>query len=346
MGSIDCTSIQFTNYKIPSIDKDNQSVIFPDCDIPVSISPSTLPINVVGETYDYNDNKGDLRTGYLYIITIGNNDFRLFICSKINLKCECSDISFLNQNVQGVVVEKPLRGNIPNTDLLSYIVDITISGYQYILYLPAFKDLCNNITTTYRYIILNLKKSLRSSFGANTTGPNPLRLSMKTLCRTDVPRIDISGQTLIDGSDVGNVIFTISDKYYYYDNTPIKLDNKKCDLECIPINQIKTTIFDKKCPKMVDVFIGKGKFLYHKVDNIWKTSNLAVDLPTFYENIILYGMVRYILSKILYGNFNINYLLKRYYEQFLSDLKKSRFCNFLEFFIDPTNRELFEYFKY
>jgi len=39
-----------------------------------------------------------------------------------------------------------------------------------------------------------------------------------------VPKISISGQTLLDGSDVGQMIFTITDKFSYYDNEPVKLD--------------------------------------------------------------------------------------------------------------------------
>jgi hypothetical protein len=97
---------------------------------------------------------------------------------------------------------------------------------------------------------------------------------------------------------------------------------------------------------MVSVFIGQEEFLYTKVESLWITLNITnPNLPIFYDNIIRYGMVRYILSKILYGNFNINYLLRKYYKQFLIDLGKSRFCNFLQFFKNPVNSELFKYFK-
>ena len=83
-----------------------------------------------------------------------------------------------------------------------------------------------------------------------------------------VPRIDISIQTLIDGSDVGEIIFVISDKFTYYSNNPIELNVKICTIDCIPVENLKETIFKKECPKMVSVFIGEGEFLYTKVENI------------------------------------------------------------------------------
>lgn len=65
-------------------------------------------------------------------------------------------------------------------------------------------------------------------------------------------------------------------------------------------------------------------------------------------------MTRYILSRILYGNFDINYLLEIKYKRFIKDLGRSRFCRFIEFFenctISPDFSEIFvgyeKYFLY
>ena len=56
-------------------------------------------------------------------------------------------------------------------------------------------------------------------------------------------------------------------------------------------------------------------------------------------------MVRYLLSRILYGNFNIKYVLGKYDNKFLTDLKNSRFEKFVDFFENP-NSEVFGYNKY
>ena len=59
-------------------------------------------------------------------------------------------------------------------------------------------------------------------------------------------------------------------------------------------------------------------------------------------------MTRYILSRILYGKFCIDYLLEKYYKQFIKDLGRSRFCRFIEFFEDCTdpNNNFVVYEKY
>ena len=50
--------------------------------------------------------------------------------------------------------------------------------------------------------------------------------------------------------------------------------------------------------------------------------------------LIFYAMSKYIFSRILYGKFNINYLLGKYNKRFLRDLGKSRFCGAMELYLD------------
>jgi hypothetical protein len=176
------------------------------------------------------------------------------------------------------------------------------------------------------------------------SAPQLLKITDKV--EIEVPRIDIIGQTLIDGSDVGETIFTISDKVTYYSNEPIELKNKVCKHESIAIEDLKETIFYKSCPKMVSVFIGEEEFLYTKVESLWLKLNITEpNLTIFYDDVIRYGMIRYLLSRLLYGNFNINYLLRKYYKNFLIDLGHSRFCGFVQFFNDPKYSNMYKYFK-
>jgi len=95
-------------------------------------------------------------------------------------------------------------------------------------------------------------------------------------------------------------------------------------------------VFEQSCPKMVLVFIGNQDTLRKKVINLWETKLPDENFEILYENII-----RYILSKILYGNFDINYLLRQYYKQFLTDLQKSK-----KLFENPTYSSLYKYFKH
>ena len=67
-------------------------------------------------------------------------------------------------------------------------------------------------------------------------------------------------------------------------------------------------------------------------------TEIGPSFNAFYENIIIYGMVRYVLARILYGNFDINYLLGKYYDKLLKDLNNSRFCWVVDFFfLNPEN---------
>lgn len=156
----------------------------------------------------------------------------------------------------------------------------------------------------------------------------------------EIPSINILGQTLVDFSDVGNMNFTIDDEFTYYKEKPLK--HSKCIApKMIDRNKLKLTIFEVNCPLLVSVLRGKGDTLYVKAASIYKKG----DLPQVYLKMILYGMLKFILSRILYGNFNVNYILNKYNHKFLKDLGSSRFCSFLEAFLNPQS-EIFGYNQY
>lgn len=122
--------------------------------------------------------------------------------------------------------------------------------------------------------------------------------------------IDIIGQTLLYGTDIGNTIFIIKDNI--------------------------ATIYDKCDTKIFNVVIGTGNDLYDKLNNIY-TDEIGVPLTVFYSNLFLYAMLKYILAKLLYHKFNTKYLLRRYNRKFLTDLSNSRYKNFLIFFTECVN---------
>lgn len=125
------------------------------------------------------------------------------------------------------------------------------------------------------------------------------------------PLILINSQTLIDGFDIGNTIFKI-------------------------INGTEK-IYEKKCVLIFSVLKGKGKTAADKVENIFLTNELPINFYRFGLNIIKYSMLRYFLSKLLYGNFNTDYLLQLYYDDFLKDLKNSKYNSYLNYFINPDS---------
>jgi hypothetical protein len=161
-----------------------------------------------------------------------------------------------------------------------------------------------------------------------------------------VPIISILGNTTPDLSDIGTVIFTICDEFLYYKEKPIHED--RCVIPYIKPCQVKQTKFLQCCPFIVSVLKGKGATAYEKAAYIYNKVGSAILGPssyTFYLNLILYAMAVYILSRILYGHFNINYVLGKHYKKFLHDLGHSRFCAFLQVFLDCTS-VVFKYNKF
>ena len=115
MLPIDCTSIEFADFKIPSINKDNQDIIFKNClNIP-SISPPTYSITVTGGI--------NVRSNtFIYTILIGDDtSFTFSQCYIIpNRKCNVSvvPIVFSTKNTIGAAPNLT-KGDIPGTNLLS-----------------------------------------------------------------------------------------------------------------------------------------------------------------------------------------------------------------------------------
>lgn len=161
-----------------------------------------------------------------------------------------------------------------------------------------------------------------------------------------VPAINVNGRTLVDNSDMGNTIFTITDKISYRREKAIPLDIKVCTLDCIPADEIVITKFEKCCPKMVSVIKGNDCTLQEKMEVFWEQTDKEIFFIPFYDNILIYGMVKYILARALYGYFDINFLLWKYNKRFLKDLSRSRFCNFVQFFQQPQFSNYQNYFLY
>ena len=162
-----------------------------------------------------------------------------------------------------------------------------------------------------------------------------------------VPEIFLLARTTFTGSDIGEAFFTVCDEFSYYGEERLC---SKCGTYTIKPSQVKTTTFDRCCPYIVSVVRGKGETLYEKINYLWNKyrEKIGVSFDEFYTNIVTYAMAKYILSRLLYGKFKIDYILGKYNEQFLNDLLKSRFCNFVGYFTsyDSPVSGYGKYFKY
>jgi hypothetical protein len=162
----------------------------------------------------------------------------------------------------------------------------------------------------------------------------------------NVPIINLLALLSIGGADVAQAQFIICDEFTYYEEKPLPHDDR-CVVAYIKPCQLKETKFLRCCPFMVSVVKGKGATLYDKLLSIYMQYSLSIgtDFFTFYYRVVLYGMSKYILSRILYGKFDINFLLNKFNKKFLEDLGHSRFCSFIAVFEDCTS-VVFGYQKY
>ena len=164
--------------------------------------------------------------------------------------------------------------------------------------------------------------------------------------KVQTPQIYLSLVSDIENTQIGQSIFWICDKYTYYLNKKLGCNSlNTCQTYMIYPEEVKQTKFSEYGPDVGSVMRGKGRTMYDKATYLFSGLKIGVTFPQFYNNLAIYSMARYIISRILYGTFNIHYLLGKYYEKFLKDLGNSRFCNYLNFFVDPEG-QYFEYHKY
>lgn len=161
----------------------------------------------------------------------------------------------------------------------------------------------------------------------------------------EIPDITIIAQTTLDGQNLGEVDFIIKDTINYH----CMIAKGKCKSRSAPISELTISCFQQLQPELIKVVKGNGCTLRDKLFSIYPPSNIiGIDFDTFIVRIIAYGMLKYILYRLLYGKFKISALLGKHNNQLLDKISGSRFCAFAEILQDLTS-ELFGYdvyFKY
>lgn len=316
------------------------------------ISPQALPVSVLSTPLSSGAKE--------YTISLGPIGGTNNITYTYRIPSDSSDIT---NNQQGVAIGYGPAGNEGTQscgNANAAITQVVLAGNNNALYPPGStgeapfvvgdtytintRSCCNGNAHSFQ---VTFERPLW--FAQDVAGPTCVVSSPDNPCPTDcgnvkIPAITIYGQTSVNGQDIGDMIFTIYDKYKYYKEEPLSKD-KVCTVEYEKSTKVKTTKFHQCCPRIVTVLRGKGTTAYCKVESIWVSTQPDVNLFNFYQNIIQYAMLKYILARLLYGDFNINYLLGKYNEQFLADLAKSRFCAFVTNFED-CNSPIYGYNKY
>lgn len=190
----------------------------------------------------------------------------------------------------------------------------------------GFTRLDNN-DYPYYYLISNYNWKLeivgRQSYYKNGTEENyfdNIRTELSLLKINNNPLIDITSQLLIDESDIGHTIFNVVSK----------------------TNQT----FIKGCPKIVNVLKGKGTTMWDKLNYLYVADPPGLLGYDFIAKIVRYSMLKYILGKLLYGVFDKKYILNKNFKQFLKDLGKSQYNNYVPFFTTGEYKNYYKYFLY
>lgn len=176
-----------------------------------------------------------------------------------------------------------------NNDNKSYILQFPNKFYGYTSYILS----ATLNKKTYR--VENISDTVN---GANTNNNNMQRNidNKKNICNYH-PKINMTLSTDIRGNNLSEAAFNV-------------YDCKKTEYS--------------KYPQLNKVIKGKGKTLRQKIQSLSKDKNI--------DNIMLgvstYGMLKYILSKLLYGCFDIEYLLMSKNEEFMHDLHESKYSSF------------------
>jgi hypothetical protein len=166
----------------------------------------------------------------------------------------------------------------------------------------------------------------------NILSPSALK-NMQLKCKpckkyVEVPTIEIFATPDSSEFDVGRVIFTIRDIISY--DKPRKYRKKWNCLKTgkVPKEDVIITtfvLFQPEC-NFNTVLNADGNFLIEKCRNI----NAIVPY------IIQYTYIKWVLCRILYGSFDLNFLRRSFNSRFFRDLSKSRFRGFIEYFTSPS----------
>lgn len=230
----------------------------------------------------------------------------------------------------------PITNFVPNT-LYNFGVKMADFDFFYWIGVPDKFD-GTPIGDTIQILVFTTVNARPLLFNDNIMdGPSTDIINVE--CTDDFPQIFIQTLTLDDLKfNLGLLTFYVYD-FVKYPRSYF------CGSEEICRGVYKS--YFSKVLEIQTVLRGTGCTFSEKVLSLINVVNVDVDYERFILLLSFYGSIRYILSGLLYGEFNVKYLLEKYYCQFLEDLGKSRFFRFLVLFTGEVDGVDFsEYYRY
>lgn len=161
--------------------------------------------------------------------------------------------------------------------------------------------------------------------------PDVLRSDLKPpKCNTLDPLIYISSLTSGQGQNYGESLYTV------YDIKPYS-GTITCESQVVNINNSKYYRSQfSEFPQINCLLVGKGCTLYQKFQSIITCYGFTITVDQFAAKMALYALSKYILARLLYGKFSLQYLTRSFNDEFMADLHNSRFRKFEIIFVDPA----------
>ena len=164
-----------------------------------------------------------------------------------------------------------------------------------------------------------------------------------------VPNITIRAETIRDQMDVGFVTMivrdTISYECIFFEPQKQKDPCKECPERIVNRSEVIETVFQRGINFNL-VVEGEGCTLREKINFLKARFDIPVTATELFLRVVLYGALKYVLSRLLYGFFDARFLLRKYNKRFFQDLTNSRFCQFLNAFASPELRGIGCLFKW
>ena len=263
-----------------------------------------------------------------------------------------NDVTFtMNYGTAGqvppVVYKFTFSSTIPLNERYSTAVLYSAVSGEYTYTAESVMNVPAN-TTTQNIVTLQQTETIKSIKSIEATQVDPCDLS-------EVPRVIID-KILSSGANLGACIIFVNDTILYdsdaysqsilcpeqgiFQTIFVKYPQIQYTIKYRPFNDDNNN--NNKCntkkayDKIVnDTLAERVAYLIEAYNLVFPEEEASPEI-IFYRLLSFYAVSKYTLAGLIYNDFNEKYLLRKYYEQFLIDLRNSRFSKFEIFFTNPA----------
>lgn len=189
------------------------------------------------------------------------------------------------------------------------------------------------------------------SISTQSEAPNNINLIMNSMNNFNKkynksPDVEVIVQTDLLGLNLGDVACIVNSDRKYPNGYPKKFIGY-CDgnNNCFDSEIIQT--FYSDTPNLQKVLKENGNTLFSQIKKINHKYNENVSICDFYESLLFYSSIRYMLAGLSNNSkFSLKWLYANHYQKFLINLKNSEFRKYTILFIKPFPKLGFDFTEY